>query len=252
MDLAVAVLSLVAGNDISANARALRAGLEDAARGGARVVVAPECALTGYPSAARSDFCGVDWCAVAEHEDALLISAEKLGVLFVFGSAGPVAGGIGNQVVAGGVTAPVRYTKRFLTPTDTAHFVPGSSLVTVFAHGWRFGLGICFDLRFSSHWSALAAAGCDAFLVPSHMAGPDPDPGTKRAVIPALCTARAAEWATPLIFANTASDDRYCEAAIHDVRGLAVVSGTGTLTATLRHRDSWDPWYAGIRHRALA
>jgi hypothetical protein len=84
------------------------------------------------------------------------------------------------------------------------------------------------------------------------MAGPDPDPGNKRAVIPALCTARAAEYAAPLVFANTAAADRYCDAAIHDVRGLVVASGTGILHGTLRHRDAWDPWYAGIRARALA
>ena len=250
--LSVALISLVAGGDVAENARALRAGLEDAARGGARVVVAPECALVGYPSAVREDLTGVDWCAVAEHEDALLLAAERLGVLFVFGSAGAVAGGIGNLVVAGGAVATVRYAKRFLTPADAAHFVAGERVVTVDAFGWRFGLGICFDLRFSTHWATLAAAGCDAFLVPSHMAGPDPDPGTKRAVIPALGTARAAEWATPLIFANTAAADRYCDAAIHDVRGLVVASGTGILHGTLRHRDAWDPWYAGIRARALA
>ena len=250
-DLAVSVLSLIASDDVSANASQLKAGLIDAVRAGARVVVAPECALVGYPSAVREGLAGIDWCALAEHEDALLMTAERLGVLFVFGSAGPISGGFGNVAVAGGVVAPVRYAKRFLTPIDERCFVPGQATATIDAFGWRFGLGICFDLRFPAHWAALAQAGADAFLVPSHMAGPDPDPGTKAVVIPALCIARAAELATPLVFANTAAPDRWADAAIHDVRGIAIVSGTGTLHATLRHRNAWDPWYAAIHRRAV-
>ena len=250
-DVNVAVLSLVAGADIAANAAQLKAGLIDASRAGAQVVVAPECALIGYPSAVREGLAGIDWCAVAEHEDALLLEAERLGVLFVFGSAGPISGGLGNIAVAGGVAAPVRYAKRFLTPTDTRCFTPGTTTVTVAAFGWRFGLGICFDLRFPAHWAALAEAGADAFLVPSHMAGPDPDPGTKAVVIPALCIARAAELATPVVFANTAAADRWTDAAIHDVRGIALASGTGVFSATLRHRNAWDPWYARIHQMAV-
>jgi predicted amidohydrolase len=250
-DLTVAVLSGIAGAEVRANAAALGAELVAAARAGAQVVVAPECALVGYPGAVRAGLAGIDWCAVAEHEDALLMTAERLGVLFVFGSAGPVGNGHGNLAVAGGVAAPVRYAKRFLTPLDAQHFVPGKAAATITAFGWCFGLGICFDLRFPAHWSALAAAGADAFLVPSHMAGADPDPGTKAVVIPALCTARAAELATPLVFANTAASDRWADAAIHDVRGIAITAGTGTLTVTLRHRDHWDPWYAAIHRRAV-
>jgi predicted amidohydrolase len=251
--LPVALFAWAAGNRPKENAARLAAAIDEAAGLGSRVLLTPECCLTGYPSASRGDLTSVDWCQVADLEDHLLLHAERRGMVLVLGSAERVAdGGCTNDAVVGGAIPAARYRKRCLTPTDRAHFVAGRGPLLVEAFGWKLGIAICYDLRFAPMFHDLAIGGADAFLVISHMAGPDPDPGTKAEVIPQLVAARAAEWATPLAFCNTAEPNRYCDSAVIDVRGRRIAgAGEGLITATLIPRERFDPWYANLRQEHL-
>ncbi|GDY15045.1 hypothetical protein LBMAG53_39230 [Planctomycetota bacterium] len=254
----IATWSFTATADPRSNRDEVRDGIAAAAAANARIVVMAECALTGYPGAARTDFSDVDWRLFGDLEDELAEAAKQSGVVLVLGTASPDGrpGGdprrITNDALAVGAgIAPVRYRKQCLTPGDTAHFVAGDSAVWFDCDGWRFGLGICYDLRFPDVWARLAAAGCDGFLCPAHLAGADPDPGTKAAVLPALCAARASELATPLVLANTAAPDRWLDSGAWDARGVRVASGTGLVVSELVRRTAFAPWYAGIRDLAL-
>jgi predicted amidohydrolase len=250
--LRAAALAFAAGDDVAENAARIRAGIAEAAAAGARLLLTPECSLSGYPGAARPDLAGLDWCALGDAEDALALAAERAGILLVLGTVGRVDAGCANELLACGAVAPRRYRKQCLTPLDRAHFAAGREAVVVEHAGWRLGLAICYDLRFPDVWLALAAEGADAFLVASHLAGPEPDPGTKGGVIPARCAARAAETATPLLFANTAAPDRYLDSGCWDARGVRIATrAEGLLPAELRHRGGLDPWYAGLRATAL-
>ena len=53
------------------------------------------------------------------------------------------------------------------------------------------------------------------------MAGPDVEPGTKKAVIPALYSARAAETVCPVVLCNTADEDRWLDSGPWSASGLA-------------------------------
>jgi predicted amidohydrolase len=146
-----------------------------------------------------------------------------------------------------------RYRKRCLTPGDTAHFQPGDTSPTITVDGWRLGLAICYDLRFPAVWRDLAQAEVDANLVIAHMAGVDPDPGTKAAVVPAFCAVRAAESATPLVFCNTAASDRWLDSGVWDARGVRTAeSAHGLLVAEVAPRSALAPWYRGLRTTYLS
>lgn len=262
--LPVAILAFAATDRIADNRDRILAAIDAAVAGGARLMAMPECALTGYPGAAREDLTGVSWSAIADAEEAIEYHARNKDIALVLGSAGPVAdgSGISNDAVAcgrwvrpalrqgGGL---VRYRKRNLTPTDQLHFIAGDQPGVFALEDWRIGMAICFDVRFPGHWAELARAACDAVVCIGHMAGPDPDPGTKSQVVPALFAARAAEWATPVLFANTAAPDRYLDSALWDARGVRTVgTGEGLVFGELRRRSTFDPWYAALRERALA
>lgn len=254
--LRVAACAFAATDDIAANAARVRAAIDAAAQAEARVLLTPECCLPGYPSAARADLAGIDWCALGDVEDELCTHALRRGLMLVLGSAGPVGGerqeGVANEAVIGGAVPPARYRKRVLTPADREHFLPGERPLAVALDGWRLGLGICFELRFHDCFLDLAADGADAFLVIAHMAGPDPDPGTKAALIPQLCAARAAEFATPLVFCNTAAADRYCDSGAWDARGVEIArQADGLVTVDVARRESFAPWYAALRATVL-
>jgi omega-amidase len=251
--LQVASWSFTASADVACNAKAIREGLHAAHATGARIVVTPECGLTGYPSAARAGLDDLDWALVRAWERELLEEARSLELVAVIGTCQADARGVGNEVLIGGLVDAARYRKRCLTPIDGTHFIAGERALVVEACGWRLGIAICYDLRFGDVWRDLALAGADAFLVCAHMAGPDPDPGTKSRLIPAFCAVRAAETATPLVLANTASADRYLDSGAWDARGAPQGSqAAGLLRATLLHRSQLDPWYAQLRLTALA
>lgn len=254
--LQVAAWCWEAGDDPLANAAAIRRAIALADAEGAKVLVTPECVLTGYPSAGRRDLAGIDWAQIADLEDSLLLEAKRRGMLLVLGSAAQAGdeGKATNELVAGGCVQPMRLSKRQLTPIDQPHFVPGPATTpVVHAHGWTFGLSICYEVRFPDIWRDQAAAGADAFLHVAHMAGPDPDPGTKAEVIPSLYATRAAEWATPLIVANTAAADRYLDGGVWDARGVRIASvNDGLALAALSPRESLAPWYGELRRQALA
>lgn len=254
--LPVAAFAFSASDDIGANAKALRAAVADAGRAGARLLLTPECALIGYPSAARKDLTGVDWCRVGDEEDVLELAARQAGLALVLGTAGPFRDPTAfsnDALVLNAGPQPVRYRKRCLTPGDTRHFIPGDERTCTFTvAGWSIGLTICYELRFSAVWAEQARAGVDAFATIAHMAGPDVDPGTKAAVIPNLYSARAAEWATPLLLANTAASDRWLDSGAWDARGMRnATAASGLMVTTLRPRSSFDPWYAGLRAESL-
>lgn len=248
--LRVGAWSFSATSDVVANDAMIRQGLREAAASGVQILLTPECSLPGYPGAVRSDLGDVDSCALAEREDALLRFAEQHGVALVLGTAaGDGHGGWTNDAA----TLATRYRKRCLTPGDTAHFAAGGSATVITVDGWRCGLAICYDLRFADVWADLHRQQVDALLVIAHMAGPDPDPGTKAAVIPAFCAVRAAEAATPLVFCNTAATDRWLDSAVWDARGVRLASrADGLLVCDLQPRTALAPWYAALRTTYLA
>jgi len=253
--------SMTATRDARVNATCIRRGLAEAACAGVQVLLTPECALTGYPPAFATPDPGPrtpdqpDWCLIGDLEDDLLTHARQAGMTLVLGTQSPVEGGVTNDALAGPEPAPVRYRKRHLTPADRPFFVPGTAPAWIEVHGWRLGLGICFDLRFDDVWADLARAGCDAFLCIAHMAGPDPDPGVKASVVPQVLATRAMGWATPLAYCSTTAADRWTGSGAWDARGVlthqADAPGEHLLVADLRPRSAFDPWYTGLRNAAL-
>jgi 5-aminopentanamidase len=251
--LRVALSPFVAGADPAANARVIAQAIDAAAEAGAQVLLTPECALCGYPSAARQGLADLDRCALADREDRLLIHAERRGLMLVMGSAESGPTGWTNDAVIGGAVAAQRYRKRSLTPIDRGHFVAGPRSCVVACAGWKLGIAICYDLRFAPIIADLARADADAFLVIAHMAGVDPDPGVKATVIPQLCAIRATEWATPLAFCNTAADDRWCDSGAWDARGMPLEATTGgdLFLVDLSPRTRHGSWYATLREDHL-
>ncbi len=249
----VSCLAFSASADMRANATRIDAAILEAAASGSRLLLTPECALVGYPGVSRVDLDQVDWRAVASLEDQLAERANEAGIVLVLGTVSLHDGRPTNDaLVCGAVPHEQRYLKRCLTPLDREHFIPGYEGIVFEILGWRFGLTICFDLRFPTVWADLALGDADAFLSIAHMSGGDVDPGCKASVIPAHYASRAAEWATPLLMCNTADDERWVDTGLWDARGICVASrGEGLIQMTLEPRETHDPWYEQIRDEQL-
>jgi len=247
--LTVGALAMTASADPRANAERIGASLAAARAAGARLLLTPECALTGYPTAARASLQDLDWAEVRELEADLDARAHGLGLGLVLGTVSPLAGAATNDALAcGAVDNAVRYRKQCLTPPDRRHFAAGTELGVVTCAGWRLGLSICFDVRFGDVWRELAQSDVDGFVNIAHMAGADVDPGTKAEVIPAFYATRAAEWATPLVACNTSASDRWLDSGHWDARGVRVAAiADGLMVTELRRRDQHASWYETLR-----
>lgn len=250
--LRCAVWSGHAGPDPAVDAETIGVALNEAATAGARLLLCCEGALGGYPGAGRSQAADLDGQAVAEAINALEAQARDRHIVVVLGTILPAVEGPGicDSAVVLGCGPRLRYDKRILTPWETSWAVPGRHPVVIGLDGWRLGIAICYELRFPRRWADYRSM--DALLCPAHLAGPDPDPPTKTTVLPAICATRSAEWATPLLLANTAHDDRWLDSGAWDGRGRRIASSpAGLLVVDLPHRRLLDPWYGAIRHDQL-
>jgi predicted amidohydrolase len=250
--LSCALLARQSGHDIRANHGAIAAAIQQAGQAGARLLITPEAALTGCPEVHREDLEAIDWRALAALEDDLAEQALERRVVLVLGTASPWQGSIGNDaLVCGAVDHERRYRARCLTSREERSYIAGEEAVCIGVDGWTIGLGISFDLRFPLVWAELALAGCDAFALLGHFAGADLA-AERGPVIESLCVARAAEWTTPFLMANTSASDRWADSGLWGANGsVGPRIASGLLTAELQPRDGLPTFYPELHHRAM-
>lgn len=180
-----ALLQLCSGDDPATNLVATEALVREAAAGGARFVLTPEC--TNIVSASRALQARV---LVPEEEDPTLARlsavAGELGLWLVLGSlclkSGEPDGRFVNRSFLIGPDGRVRarYDKIHMFDVDvggaesyreSAAYRPGSRAVVAdvatAAAGLRLGMTVCYDLRFPHLYRDLAKAGADVIAVPS-------------------------------------------------------------------------------------
>ncbi len=178
--LRVAAVQLQSGDDVSANLEAVRHWVRAAAEQGAKLVLLPE----------NFAFFGSE-TVKAQHAEALPADgpigrtlsdlSKQLGITLIGGgmpeqSADP-ARPFNTSVVfdaAGQLVA--RYRKTHLFDVDlpdgkslreSSGTSAGDDAVAVEVDGLRVGLAICYDLRFSALFAALARGGLDVITLPA-------------------------------------------------------------------------------------
>jgi len=158
--------------DLEGNAELTRAAIRDAVGAGARLVVLPELATSGYvfdsPEEARACAEPVEgralrgWAEEAARGDAVVVGGFcELGEDgLLFNSAAVVD--------ATGVVAV--YRKLHLWDREKLVFEPGSECAPVLeTRVGRVGVGICYDLNFPEVARSLALAGADVVVLPSNL-----------------------------------------------------------------------------------
>lgn len=174
------LVQLTSGDDPTANVSVTEAFVREAAEGGAELVVTPECTnLMSFSRARQQEV------LVREDEDPTLARlrevAAQTGIHLLIGSLG-LKGSADERFVnrsfligpSGDVLA--RYDKIHMFDVDLADgesyressaFRPGEAAMTAQAGEARLGLSICYDLRFSALYRALAQAGAQILTIPA-------------------------------------------------------------------------------------
>ena len=169
--LRVAVGQAVAhSGDVAANAARAAALVEQAAAGGARVLVLPELFLPGYDLPALALDTAAD---LVDADDPRLAPVREAcrhtGTVALVSASMPAAAGrtISIVVVDGGGRATRAYDKQHVFGDEAEVFMQGGHGAALELDGWRLGLGVCYDGCFPEHARAAADAGAWAYLVPA-------------------------------------------------------------------------------------
>ncbi|MGA0531673.1 nitrilase-related carbon-nitrogen hydrolase [Hansschlegelia sp. KR7-227] len=201
----VAAYQMVAAcGGVAANLAAIERAAEAAAGQGARILVAPELAITGYGA-------GDAIRALAEPVDgpqltALSSVARRLGIALAFGFAEREGTTIYNSAAFLSPDGWMRtHRKVFLYGAyEKALFTAAKTLSGPFAfEGATVGMRVCFDVEFPESVRALALAGADLVLAPTALpAGPGSD-----FIARTMAPTRAFENGVTLVYADHAGRD---------------------------------------------
>lgn len=218
----------------------VRKAAAEAADAGAVLLALPEQVLTGWDPY-HSEFTeGLDGPLVTALQEiaadlriALLCSVQQ--------KAGPMPTNTAVVIDAEG-TVLARYSKMHLfSPGDEhLHYRAGTTISTFSIAGLRFGIAICYDLRFGDLFADYAREGVDAVLVPAAW------PCSRITHWEHLLQVRAEEYGYYLVGINTAAVttpvDQYCGHSM-------IVDPAGDLLA--RADEAEQVLYASLDHRAV-
>lgn len=159
--------------DPAANLAVVRGRLAEAAAAGARLVVFPECALTGYGFASRLDAGRCAEPVPGPSTDAVAADCARLGVWAAVGllerdgdrlfNACALVGPAGHFVTYRKVHLPCLGADRFTDPGDRPFAVHDLG-------GLWVGVGICFDAGFPEAARVMTLLGADLVILPTNWA----------------------------------------------------------------------------------
>ena len=158
--------------DVAGNLERLRAGLREAAGRGARLVVFPECALSGYCFRSKEEALPHAQPLPGPASDALAAECARLGVFAIAGLLERASGGeLFNSCLLAGpgglvgtyrkIHLPCLGIDRFTTPGDRPFAVHDLD-------GLRVGINICYDGSFPESSRVLALLGADLVVLPTN------------------------------------------------------------------------------------
>ena len=203
MRITLLQMRAVAG-DVDANLATIERAAEQAAAGGADLLVTPELATTGYGA-------GEAIRELAEPTEGpqlrrLSDISSRHGLALVVGIAERAGGKVYNALaMLRPEAAPVIYRKTHLyADYERALFTPGEirPVVAEF-HSLRLGFLICYDVEFPENVRRLAAAGAEAVIVPTAL----PEGPHARFIATSLVPVRAFENQVFVAYANHAGAD---------------------------------------------
>jgi predicted amidohydrolase len=190
--------------DVPANLERVRRGLADAASRGARLVVFPECALTGYCFHSKEEAWPHAQPLPGPASDVLAADCARLGVFAVVGMLESDGDRLFNSCLLVGPAGLVAsYRKVHLPRLGVDCFTtPGDRLFAVHdLGGLRVGINICYDGSFPESSRVLTLLGADLVVLSTNW------PTGARAAIK-LAEARALENRVWYIAVNRVGEER--------------------------------------------
>lgn len=193
--------------EVDRNLETCVARLEEAAKGGAQLLVLPECAIPGYMFDSAEEALPFAEEIPGPSTEVLERECRRLGMHVVCGMLERDPEGLRNAAVLIGPDGLIgTYRKTHLPFLGVDRFVvPGDGLAVYDTPLGRIGLEICYDLRFPEVTRTLALRGADIVAHPTNF------PLAARPQTEFITRARAAENRVYLLTSNRVGKERWGE-----------------------------------------
>jgi len=235
-------------DNIDRNLQAILDLAQKAIEADSRLIVFPECALTGYPGGDMDDLSRIDPHDVRQALQRISVQASELGIFIAVGLALPLEQrqGWANALIVFDDSGRrvCDYRKTALTHSDQGFFQPGDSDPVFTIDGIRFGCQICYDVRFPEGYRRLFVQGVHVVIHCYHQAG-SKHWKQRRDIMSAFQRIRCSENGVYAVTSNTIGHnrgrDQWIPSMIVDPIGTVVASldpsATDVLVATIDAED---------------
>ncbi|MAZ16001.1 MAG: carbon-nitrogen hydrolase family protein [Ahrensia sp.] len=168
----VAVCQSPVTAEISANGRAIRKLIGEAADRGARLAVFCESALSGFAKEHVLSWSSFDWGSLDREMASIAALCRERGVFAAVGTAQRIDGDHPPHnsllIISDRGERIACYDKRFLSNSELrGWYTPGDGSVTFSVDGYLFGCAICIETQFPELFIDYERLGVDAVLFPS-------------------------------------------------------------------------------------
>ena len=220
-ELKIAAYQMTVGADLDTNFNRIKDGIETASKAGARLIALPECALSSYPPYHTEN--EIDTARIADLNSEVCDLAKTNKIWVVLGTIVKSAEGLLNSALVITDTGEIagRYDKLHLFPGDSQFFTSGNEIPIFSIDGVKFGVTICYDLRFPEPFRYLRELGAQfIFNILNACEG-----GTwKRPVMEGTLRTRASENSCYIIAANASGPLQMVNSGIYDPLGLSMAT----------------------------
>ncbi len=208
---------------IQKNLERIKEAIVRASQEEVRLLVFPECALTGYPprnipSSADVDFSTLD----AAHKE-LQMLANDYGIYLIVGTMGKESWGISNTaMIFRPAQQPILYSKRALWGWDQDNFIPGEDPGVVEIDGLKIGVRICFEVRFPEYFRELYLQKTDLNVILFYDVS-DRDDKDRYDLIRSHIRTRAVENVCPILSVNAVHPYQTAPTMLTDASGTVLI-----------------------------
>ena len=185
-----------------------------------RLLVFPECALTGYPPVNVKSCEAIDFPLLDGHIEKLKLLSSDCNLFIICGAVLKKNDRLYNSMPVftpdGGMAET--YYKRALWGWDKDQFVPGKTMGIYEIDGYRIGVRICFEVRFPEYFRELFKAKTDLNIVAFSDVN-DQENLARYELIKAHLITRASENACPILSVNHTKPFQTAPTAFFDENG---------------------------------
>ena len=209
--------------DINHNFDIIKKAVIEAYGQGVKLIVFPECSLTGYPPRDIDSSAQVDFEQLNIVYKDLQVLADNNDIYIIVGSITQAEDQYFNSAI---VFSPnkdfVVYNKRALWGWDRDNFTVGNENGIIEIDGWQIGIRICFEVRFPEFFRELYKENTDLNVILFYDVADFDDEG-RYDLIKSHIRTRAVENVTYTLSVDSISPYQTAPTALYDRSGSALI-----------------------------